>query len=87
MDRYRETEESTRRRTDEAEEENRERRRVLAWVLVSFAASLGAGLLLCALGLHSTDSVLGPTLFRSGVLLTNIGILATLLFAYQRLGR
>ncbi|MDQ3556200.1 MAG: hypothetical protein M3409_05430 [Gemmatimonadota bacterium] len=62
-----------------APEDERRRRRVFLWALLSFLGSLLAGLVLCAWGLHSSHPVMGPALFEAGVLLTNAGVLIILL--------
>ena len=81
-----EDEDLVRSRIEHAAEDERRRRRGFGWALLSFLGSLLVGLLLCAWGLHSTDPVLGPAIFTTGVVFTNVGVLVTLLVCYRRVG-
>ena len=76
--------ESIRRRLDEIEAVEASRRHVLLWSVGGMLASIAISLLLMAWGFSMDDPEIGPMIFFGGALLGNLGILATLLWAYRR---
>jgi hypothetical protein len=72
------------RRANEEREARIERRRALLGTLLRLALSVGAGMGLIGMSLHSGDEEIGKIWWWSGWLVWVGGVLATLLRAYRQ---
>lgn len=84
MTRFHDTDpQSIRRRLAEIAALEASRRRIAVWSVCGSVASVGASLLIMSWGFSMDDGDLGPTIFFSGALLGNLGIVLSLLWAYR----
>lgn len=72
-----------RRLAEIAAEEASRRRSPLWWSVWGIVASVAVSLAIMSWGFSMDDVDLGPTIFFSGVLVGNLGIVVTLLCAYR----
>lgn len=74
---------SIRRRLAEIAAVEASRRRIVLWSVCGMVASVAVSLLIMCWGFSIDDAEVGPTIFFSGALLGNLGIVVTLLWAYR----